>query len=74
MSRSPLFGNAREDFSLVYCANCGAYLGGVRLTVKLNDEEVLVCSFRCEEELKSKSRNSSQKFIFSEDSLSKDEK
>lgn len=51
---SPLFKGSREDFSMVYCANCGAYLGGVRLTVKIEDKEVLVCSFRCEEELKSK--------------------
>lgn len=52
MSRSPLFGNAREDFSMDHCANCGAYLSGVKLRVKIEDREVLVCSFGCEQELK----------------------
>lgn len=71
---SPLFKGSREDFSMDYCANCGTYLSGVKLRVEIEGQEVKVCSFACEKELKSKTRNSSQKFIFSDGSLSKDEK
>lgn len=54
MGRPPLFKGSREDFSMDYCANCGAYLSGVKLRMEIEDREVKVCSFGCEKELRKK--------------------
>jgi hypothetical protein len=62
-----------DNFKIEYCANCGRHLS-VKYSVTIGDEKFKVCSLDCETKLRSKDRNSSQEFIFSEDSLSKDEK
>lgn len=50
---SPLFKGSRDDFKIVYCANCGTYLS-IRQIIKIDGKEYKVCSGKCETELREK--------------------
>jgi hypothetical protein len=52
MSRRPLFRGARDDASIIYCANCDAYLSGVRYIVTVDGQKFKVCGFECADELR----------------------